>query len=237
MPEGDTVWHAAKRLREALAGRVLTRSDFRVPRYATTDLTGRQVTESLSRGKHLLTRVEGGVTVHTHLKMEGAWRVRPAAARLSEGHRARLILANDDWQAVGYQLGVVEVLPTGQEEDVVGHLGPDLLGPGWGAADVDEAVRRLLAGPGGRRPRPCWTSATWPASATCTGASCCSCAVFFPGGRSARSATWPGWCSWLTGCWTRTRTGSGTSPPGRGSGAGSTGSTGGAGAPAAGAGR
>ena len=147
MPEGDTVWHAAKRLRTALAGRVLTRSDFRVPRYATTDLTGREVTESLSRGKHLLTRVEGGLTVHTHLKMEGAWRVRPAAARLSEGHRARLILANDDWQAVGYQLGVVEVLPTDREEDVVGHLGPDLLGPGWDAARVDEAVRRLLAEP------------------------------------------------------------------------------------------
>ena len=51
MPEGDSVWHAAKRLREALAGRVLTRSDFRVPRYATTDLTGRQVTESLSRAR------------------------------------------------------------------------------------------------------------------------------------------------------------------------------------------
>ena len=148
MPEGDTVWHAAKRLREALAGRVLTRSDFRVPRYATTDLTGRRVTESLSRGKHLLTRVEGGVTVHTHLKMEGAWRVRPAAARLPEGHRARLILANDEWQAVGYQLGVVEVLATGQEEGVVGHLGPDLLGPGWDEAGVGEAVRRLLADPG-----------------------------------------------------------------------------------------
>ncbi len=148
MPEGDTVWHAAKRLREALAGRVLTRSDFRVPRYATTDLTGRRVTESLSRGKHLLTRVEGGVTVHTHLKMEGAWRVRPAAARLPEGHRARLILANEQWQAVGYQLGVVEVLATGQEEAVVGHLGPDLLGPGWDEAGVGEAVRRLLADPG-----------------------------------------------------------------------------------------
>jgi endonuclease-8 len=147
VPEGDTVWHAAKRLREALAGRVLTRSDFRVPRYATTDLTGRQVTESLSRGKHLLTRVEGGLTVHTHLKMDGSWRVRPAAARLSEGHKARLILANDTWQAVGYQLGVVEVLPTAKEEDVVGHLGPDLLGPDWDAGQAEEAVRRLLADP------------------------------------------------------------------------------------------
>ena len=144
MPEGHTVWQAAKRLREALAGRVLTRSDFRVPRYATTDLTGRQVTESLSRGKHLLTRVEGGVTVHTHLKMEGRWRVSPATGRAPQAHQIRLVLGNDIWQAVGYQLGVVEVLPTAKEADVVGHLGPDLLGPDW---DAEEAVRRLMTGP------------------------------------------------------------------------------------------
>ena len=144
MPEGDTVWQTAKRLREALAGRVLTRSDFRVPRYATTNLAGRQVTESLARGKHLLTRVEGGLTVHTHLKMEGRWQVRPAGGRVPTDHRVRLVLANDAWQAVGYQLGVVEVLPTGQEAQAVGHLGPDLLGPDWDAA---EAVRRLLADP------------------------------------------------------------------------------------------
>jgi endonuclease-8 len=144
VPEGDTVWHAAKRLREALAGRVLTRSDFRVPRYATTDLTGRQVTESLSRGKHLLTRVEGGVTVHTHLKMEGRWQVRPVTGRVPQSHQIRLVLANDTWQAAGYLLGVVEVLPTAKEADVVGHLGPDLLGPDW---DTGEAVRRLMTGP------------------------------------------------------------------------------------------
>src|SRR5258705_4803151 len=109
MPEGDTVWHAAKRLREALAGRVLTRSDFRVPRYATTDLTRRQVTESLSRGKHLLTRVESGLTVHTQLKMEVAWRGRPATARLSRGHSRPLILAYRTWHTGGYQPRHVEV--------------------------------------------------------------------------------------------------------------------------------
>ena len=144
MPEGDVVWRAARDLREALAGRVLTRSDFRVPRYATTDLTGRTVTESVSRGKHLLTRVEGGVTVHTHLRMEGAWRVRPARTQVRDGHRIRLVLGNADWQAIGYQLGIVEVVPTAREDRIVGHLGPDLLGPDW---DPDEAVRRLLADP------------------------------------------------------------------------------------------
>jgi endonuclease-8 len=144
MPEGDVVWLAAKRLREALAGRVLTRSDFRVPRYATTDLAGRSVTESLARGKHLLLRVEGDITVHTHLRMDGSWRIRPAREPVPASHRIRLILANDAWLAAGYQLGVVEVLRTAQEGQVTGHLGPDLLGPGW---DPDEAVRRLCAAP------------------------------------------------------------------------------------------
>jgi formamidopyrimidine-DNA glycosylase len=144
MPEGDVVWLAAKRLREALAGRVLTRSDFRVPRFATTDLTGRSVTESVSRGKHLLLRVEGGLTVHTHLRMDGSWRIRPAGDRIPASHGIRLILANDAWQAIGYHLGIVEVVRTAQEVQVTGHLGPDLLGPGW---DIAEAVRRLRAAP------------------------------------------------------------------------------------------
>ena len=144
MPEGDVVWRTARQLDEALTGRTLTRSDFRVPRFATTDLTGRAVTGTVSRGKHLLTRVDGGLTVHTHLRMEGSWRIRPAADYLPRDHRIRLILANDTRQALGYQLGVVEVLPTGQEERAVGHLGPDLLGPGW---DPAEAVRRLRAAP------------------------------------------------------------------------------------------
>ena len=73
------MWLTARQLHGALAGRVLTRSDFRVPRFATADLTGQTVTETASRGKHLLTRTDAGVTVHTHLRMDGSWRVRPAA--------------------------------------------------------------------------------------------------------------------------------------------------------------
>jgi endonuclease-8 len=144
VPEGDVVWRTARQLHEALAGRVLVRSDFRVPRYATTVLTGRTVIESVSRGKHLLTRVEGDVTVHTHLKMEGSWRIGPAAGYPLRDHRIRLILANTEWQAVGHQLGIVEVIRTSRESTTVGHLGPDLLGPDW---DAGEALRRLTADP------------------------------------------------------------------------------------------
>lgn len=144
MPEGDVVWAAARRLHDALAGRALTRSDFRVPRLATTDLTGRPVVDAVSRGKHLLIRVAGDLTVHTHLRMEGVWRIRPAGGPPVRDHRLRLLLANAQWQALGFSLGVVELVRTSQEDRVVGHLGPDLLGPGWDAA---EAVRRLLERP------------------------------------------------------------------------------------------
>ncbi|MGI5282896.1 DNA-formamidopyrimidine glycosylase family protein [Nonomuraea polychroma] len=146
MPEGDAVYRTAARLREALDGRVLIRSDFRVPRYATADLTGRAVLTTLSRGKHLLTRVEGDLTVHTHLRMDGSWRVQPATAHMKPppGDQVRLILANQQWTAMGVKLGMVDLVRTHDEAQLVGHLGPDLLGPGW---DLDEAVRRLRGAP------------------------------------------------------------------------------------------
>lgn len=144
MPEGDVAWLTARRLHQALAGRTLTRTDVRVPGFAAVDLTGQAVTQALARGKHLLIRVEGGTTVHTHLRMDGSWRIGPVTGRVADSHHIRLILANDTWQATGYRLGIVEILPTAAEGSVVGHLGPDLLGPDWDAA---EAVRRLAASP------------------------------------------------------------------------------------------
>ncbi|MFI6812180.1 DNA-formamidopyrimidine glycosylase family protein [Nonomuraea sp. NPDC050328] len=144
MPEGDAVHRTAAKLRRALDGHVLTRSDFRVPRHATADLSGRRVLENLSRGKHLLTRVEGDLTVHTHLRMEGSWQIFPARAWLPRGDQVRLVLATAEVQAVGIRLGMVDLLRTADEDRVVGHLGPDLLGPDW---DAEEAVARLLRTP------------------------------------------------------------------------------------------
>jgi endonuclease VIII len=146
MPEGDTVWLAGRRLHEALSGRVMTRSDFRVPRLATTDLTKRTVENVVSRGKHLLIRIEGGLTLHTHFKMDGSWHLYRRGERWRGGPewQVRAVLENDEWQAVGYRLPVIELLSTSAEDTVVGHLGPDLLGADW---DPDEAVRRLAADP------------------------------------------------------------------------------------------
>lgn len=129
MPEGDTVFRAATKLREALAGKTLTRCDVRVPKFATVDLTGCVVDEVISRGKHLFIRV-GDASIHSHLKMDGAWLVGGQIRRV-QPHKIRIILETDDSRTAGIDLGVLEILKRDHDMDVVAHLGPDLLGDDW----------------------------------------------------------------------------------------------------------
>ena len=144
MPEGDTVWRTAHHLHQALAGQPLTRTNFRVPAFATVDLSGESVDEVVSRGKHLLIRTPGH-SIHSHLKLVGAWLVyRHGWPWRRPGHSARAVLENAEWQAVGFSLGILEVLAREDEGSAIGHLGPDLLGPDW---DLDDAARRLAADP------------------------------------------------------------------------------------------
>jgi endonuclease-8 len=149
VPEGDSVWQAAARLRDALAGSELTRCDLRVPKLATVDLSGKVVESVQSRGKHLLTRFSHGWTLHSHLRMEGSWQIyEPDAAwRGGPTHQIRAILGTSRRTAVGYRLPVLELLRTADEPRAVGHLGPDLLDPEWNAASAEEAMRRLQAKP------------------------------------------------------------------------------------------
>jgi endonuclease VIII len=146
VPEGDTVWLAARRMDRVLVGEPLVRGELRVPRHAEVDLSGLRVLAVASRGKHLLIRLSDGMTLHTHFRMDGSWHLYRHGQRWrgGPGWQVRALLETRAWQAVGYRLPVVELLPTPHEHDAVGHLGPDLLGPDW---DPDEAVRRLQARP------------------------------------------------------------------------------------------
>ena len=145
MPEGDSVYREARRLDAALRGQVLTTCDIRVPAYATVDLTGETVDEVVSRGKHLLMRV-GRATIHSHLKMEGRWELHAPGERWrGPGYQARIVLATASRVAVGFQLGQVDVVRREAESRLVGHLGPDLLGPDW---DAVVAVANLSHAPG-----------------------------------------------------------------------------------------
>ncbi|MGA7464917.1 endonuclease VIII Nei2 [Mycobacterium sp.] len=141
MPEGDTVFRTADTLRNALVGRMLTRCDVRVPRFATVDLSGHVVDEVRSRGKHLLIRV-GPASIHSHLKMDGSWRVTSRTGR--SDYRVRIILEANDIRAVGIDLGVLEILDRDHDGDAVDHLGPDLLGDDW---DAQVAADNVTAHP------------------------------------------------------------------------------------------
>lgn len=145
MPEGDTVFVAASRLHAALAGKAIEKSDFRVPRLATVDLSGRVLNEVEARGKHLLFRISGGVTLHTHHKMEGSWHLyRTGEAWRGPAFQVRAVLYTARWVAVGFRLAVVELVDTANEVAIVGHLGPDPLHETW---DPRSAVAGLAAQP------------------------------------------------------------------------------------------
>lgn len=147
MPEGDTVFRAARSLHRALAGQVLERTSFRVPAHALARLDGQRVQEVVARGKHMLLRTHVGVTLHTHFRMDGAWYLFDSERgwRGGPSHEIRVILQTSAWWAVGYRLPVVHLLATTDEHQVVGHLGPDLLA---GDFSLEEALQRLMADPG-----------------------------------------------------------------------------------------
>jgi endonuclease-8 len=148
MPEGDTVRMTERRQHAALAGAVLTGFEVRMPQFASVDLTGQTVVEVASIGKHLLHRFSGGLSLHTHLKMEGSWRtVAPGERWPRPAFQARAVLTTAAVVAIGFELGITELLPTAEEERVVGHLGPDLLAPDAARHPAPDASARHLWDP------------------------------------------------------------------------------------------
>ncbi len=147
MPEGDTVFRTAARLHQALAGAPLTTSDLRWPELSTLDFRGSSTLDVVSRGKNILHRLDNGVTIHSHLRMEGQWRVEATSAvtgRTLANRQLRAVVGTETWTALGARLGDLHVVATDDEASLVGHLGPDVLGPDW---DPEEAARRVRASP------------------------------------------------------------------------------------------
>ena len=139
------MFRTASRLHQALAGAPLTMTDFRWPEISTLDFRGVKTTEVVSRGKNILHRLANGVTVHSHLRMEGQWRVEATSAvtsRTLANRQLRAVVGTQTWTALGARLGDLHVIETADEGTLVGHLGPDVLGPDW---DPAEAARRLHA--------------------------------------------------------------------------------------------
>jgi len=151
VPEGDVLRLTAERLGAALVGSPLVRADLRWPSAAGVDLVGATVRESVAYGKHLLLRTDDGRTLHTHLRMDGSWRVARTGTPEAAGRNpaVRAVLATRAWTCLGLQLGMLDVLRTRDEPRLLGHLGPDVLGDDF-PDRLEEGARRLGSDP--RRP-------------------------------------------------------------------------------------
>ncbi|MGC4115549.1 MAG: DNA-formamidopyrimidine glycosylase family protein [Myxococcales bacterium] len=146
MPEGDTIFRAARALDRALRGGTVERFESVYPALANAELVGRTVEGVGAVGKHLLMRLSGGLVLRTHLRMNGAWHLyRPGERWRAAKSRARIVLATASFVAVGLDVPEAELL---REQDVpqsvVGRLGPDLLAADF---DLEEALRRLRSRP------------------------------------------------------------------------------------------
>lgn len=147
MPEGDTIFRAARTMHRVLAGRVVRRFESAYPlvmRVADRHpIVGRTIESVTSRGKHLLIAFSGGLVLHTHMRMNGSWHLYPDGARWRRPLAdARVIVGCDGVAAVGFTVPVVELLtPRGlARHTALRELGPDLLAEPF---DRDEAARRV----------------------------------------------------------------------------------------------
>jgi len=143
MPEGDTIYRTAGRLRSALGGKPIDAAESRLPRLDAGALGGRRVTSVEARGKHLLIHLDDGGAIHSHLGMTGAWHVyRAGEPWRKPRHRAQLVLQCGDCTAVCFTPKTLERLSPDRlrRHDALRQLGPDLLGRSFDAAEV---VRRF----------------------------------------------------------------------------------------------
>jgi len=142
MPEGDTIHRTAAGLRPYLVGRaVLAASSTRGADVGR--LIGSTVTAVDTLGKNLLIRSSNGLTVRTHLRMNGTWhRYRPAERWRLPASRAALVLEVEGAVAVCFDAPVVEVFETRAQAIHPGlaPLGPDLTDE---PLDVAHVVARL----------------------------------------------------------------------------------------------
>ena len=147
MPEGDTIFRAARTLHRALAGHVVTRFETAYAPLARvhddTPITGRTVEAVEARGKHLLMRFSGDLVLRTHMRMHGSWHIyRPGERWQRPPREMRVLVGTAEFVAVGFNVPDAEFEAARDlgARDAIAHLGPDLLAPDFDAA---EAVRRL----------------------------------------------------------------------------------------------
>jgi len=134
LPEGDTIWRTAAALRRRLLGKTII--DARPASLGR--LAGRRLERIDPNGKHLLMQFDGGLVLHSHMRMTGSWHLyRPGERWRQPERRATAVLSFVDVVAVCFAAPVMEL--TADARQPVAHLGPDILGEPF---ELDAVVQR-----------------------------------------------------------------------------------------------
>ncbi len=141
MPEGDTIFRTAATLHRALAGSKVTAFETVLPKLASVDdqhqLRGRTIESVRAAGKHLLIDFEGGLTLRTHMRMNGSWHIYRRGERWQRPRsEMRIVIETEAFVAIGFSIPVAEFTSDAPQ------LGPDLL---LDSVDMGEALQRMRA--------------------------------------------------------------------------------------------
>lgn len=152
MPEGDTIFRAARTLNRALAGHVITRFESVLPRLSRVDedrtIAGRTMESVRSAGKWILMQLSGDLMLLTHMLMSGSWHIyRPGEAWQRGRSHMRIVIETATFVAVAFDVPIAEFHTADSlaRRGGFNRLGPDVLSE---AFDRDRAIANLRSRPG-----------------------------------------------------------------------------------------
>jgi endonuclease-8 len=148
VPEGDTIFRAARTLHRALAGKSVAAFESALPAlnrvHDDAPMTGRTIERVTAVGKHLLMHFSGNLVLRTHMRMNGSWHIYRQGERWQRSRRdMRIRIATDEFEAVGFNIPVAEFTSslTLTRHRELRTLGPDVLSDGFQAADALQRIR------------------------------------------------------------------------------------------------
>jgi endonuclease-8 len=149
MPEGDTIYRAARALQKAIGGKVVTGFELGLAKLARVNddspLVGRVVEKVESRGKWCLIYFSGDLILVTHMLMSGSWHLYRTGERWRMGRdKMRVVIRTADWEAVGFNIPIAEFYTASSlmRNSQVPKLGPDILSDEF---TVEGGVARMIA--------------------------------------------------------------------------------------------
>src|SRR6478672_2806868 len=151
MPEGDTIYRAARTLNRALAGQVVTQFETQLPQLSRVDydtpVAGRTVERVDAAGKWMRMYFSGDLILLTHMLMSGSWHIyRPGEKWQRPKNDMRILIATESIDAVAFKVPVAEFHTSASLARRPGfnQLGQDVLAPDF---SEEEAIAQFGALP------------------------------------------------------------------------------------------